>query len=522
MKTLIQGGMILTLDAQDTIHERADILLEGDRIARIAPQIDPASCQPDKIIEASDKVIMPGLVNAHLHSNENLFRGTVDNLPLELVTYGRFSPFRNTALSSRALYMGTMLGALEMVRSGVTSIQDDAAVGALPNPEALDAVMQAYVDVGARANVTVNMRNRYPHDTIPYLRALLPPELIKKMEYYTIQPVQAYLDYTRQAIEKWHGHSGRIRVLLGPSAPQRCTADLLRGVAELSAQHNLGVHTHILETKVQAVTGPAFYNQSLIEYVNELGLLNSRLTIAHAIWVTDAEIELMARAGVSVSHNPISNLRLSSGIMPMRKLMDAGINLALGTDGMTNIDMQNVFEVMKFAALLPKIANPDYARYPTSADILRMATYGGARSTLTEKEVGCLAEGYKADLVLLRKRNYPFIPLHDLKNQLVYAENGNSVDTVFINGEVVVQDGKVRTVDEEAIFQEIETVLPEMRQKYAQVLADQEVVMPYLSQAYKQAVIQEIGLNRFSEPLEEWANRIAAEIGLIPEKVVRR
>jgi cytosine/adenosine deaminase-related metal-dependent hydrolase len=282
------------------------------------------------------------------------------------------------------------------------------------------------------------------------------------------------------------------------------------------------VHTHILETKIQAVTGPAFYNQSLIEYVNELGLLNSRLTIAHAIWVTDAEIELMANAGVSISHNPISNLRLSSGIMPMRKLMDAGINLALGTDGMTNIDMQNVFAVMKFAALLPKIANPDYARYPTSGDILRIATHGGARSTLTEKEVGCLAEGYKADLVLLRKRSFPFIPLNDLKNQLVYAENGNSVDTVFINGQIIVQEGKILTVDEEAIIQEMEAILPEMHQKYAQVRTDQQEVMPYLAQAYKQAVIQDIGLNRFTEPLEEWANRIAAEVGLIPEKVVKR
>ena len=274
------------------------------------------------------------------------------------------------------------------------------------------------------------------------------------MDALPVPTTEGYLEFVRRAIARHHDKNERLRFVIAPSGPQRCTEDLLTGALELAHEHDTAYHTHVLETKMQAVTGEEHYGKSLIRHMHDIGILGERTTIAHAVWVSDEDIALMADAGCSVVHNPISNLKLGSGIAPYRKLLDAGINLALGSDAPSASDTPRMFDVMKFAGLIHKVATPDYTRWPRAAEIVRAATINGARSAALGAKVGSLEAGKKADLLILDLRSLNFTPLNDIDMHLVYCEDGRSVETVMVAGEIVVEDGRVLTCDEAEITQE--------------------------------------------------------------------
>ena len=262
--------------------------------------------------------------------------------------------------------------------------------------------------------------------------------------------------------------------------------------------------THILETKMQAVSGSEFYGKSIIKHAADIGFLSDRLTIAHSIWVSDEDIEIMGKAGVSVAHNPVSNLKLGSGIMPFRKLVKAGVNVTLGTDGISSNDSQNIFEVMKFTALLHKVTNPNYREWPTSDEVLRMATLNAARSTRRTQEIGSLEIGKKADIIILNLKNPSFTPLHDIKKHLVYCENGRSVETVIIGGEIVMHEGKLLTVNEAKILEEITELMPEFQARLHETIKENHKLFPFIEEIYNRSIKQKLGVNRYSDCEEFW------------------
>jgi 5-methylthioadenosine/S-adenosylhomocysteine deaminase len=449
-KTLIRGGLLLDLGA-DKHAVRADILIDRDRIAAVRDSISP----PDdaKVIEARDRIVIPGLVNAHLHSWEVPFRGRYEDLPLEL--WGLFAyPFLPMSrLPLRLIRLRTMLVAVESLKNGVTSILDDVLQLGGQELEGLGEVFGGYEEVGLRANVSLRMVDRPWLETIPFAREVLPDDLWKLAQSMSPPAASYYRDICEQAFRDFHRPGGAARFVVAPSAPQRCTPELLRLGADLAAEHETAFHIHLLETRLQAVTARHLYAASPVDYLEGLGVLSDRVTFAHAIWLNNEDIAKIAAYGTSVVHNPVSNLKLGSGVFPYARAHTAGVRLALGTDGISSNDSARMFEVAKLAALLHTVSDPVLERWPSAADILAAATSGGAES-LGLYDLGRLKAGDKADIVLLDRRSVAFTPLNDVARQLVYAENGSSVRTVIVGGQTLLDEGRCVRVDEASLIAE--------------------------------------------------------------------
>ena len=323
----------------------------------------------------------------------------------------------------------------------------------------------------------------------------------------TPQSAEDYLQLSKDAIARWDGHDGLLRYVIAPSGPQRCTDDLLVAANELSAEHDTTLHIHVLETKTQAVTGPEFYGRTLVEHLSDLGLVTDRLTIAHGIWLTSHDIELLGAAGASVAHNAISNQKLGAGIAPFRALLDAGVNIGLGSDGLSSNDSARMFDVMKAAALLHKVSTPDFSQWPSASEVLWAGTRGGARSCRLADEVGAIAAGRKADLVVLDMRSVNFTPLNDVVNHLVYCENGASVRTVMVNGRIVVENGRCTQIDTDAVLAEIRELAPEVIARHAEAERANAVFKPYFEEIHRRCYTQPIGINRYSGDESGWVIR---------------
>jgi len=475
----------------------ADVLIEGDRFHQIAPEIhasDPAT----RVIDATEHLLIPGFVNAHAHSMEILDKGSYEALPLELWMLYSYSPLTTKHLSPRLCYLRTLLGAMEMVKSGATTIQDDLLEIPYTTPEIFEAVAQAYMDVGLRVSLSLHAINQPLHHTIPYLSDFLPEDVRQVLESTQGMGDDEWIDLFRHLHRQWHGREGLVTLVLAPSASQRVTPDLMHRIAALSEDFNIPIHTHLVETKTQAVTGAELYGETVVSYAKRHGILTQRTAIAHGVWLTPEDIELIAEAGATVIHNVVSNLRLCSGIAPIRELKAAGVNIALGSDGMSSNDSFNLFDVIKTAGMLHSVTDHRYEQYPRASDVLKWATYGGARSALLEKEVGAIAVGMKADCVLYDLNTLSFTPRNRLPIHLVYAEHGQSIRRVIINGQEVVKDGHLLTVNEQEVLAELKEYLPEYRSRHAEIVQQAERLRPAMEKTYQKAMAQPLAFNRFS------------------------
>jgi 5-methylthioadenosine/S-adenosylhomocysteine deaminase len=499
---LIKGATIISMEeGRGADPFSGDVLIDSDRIARIGVGIEMPSAE---MIDGRDRLVMPGLVNAHLHSWEGLFKGRYDNMPLELWMLYSYPILGLEPLPEQLIYLRTMLVGMESLKNGVTCVLDDVLEMPGQSLDQLGTVFRAYEDVGIRANCSGHIINRVFTDTIPYANELLPRELVDEIRQVPVPTTDDFLEFAKEAIDRFHGRAGRLRYVIAPSGPQRCTEDLLVGAEELSRKHSITYHIHILETKVQAVTGREFYGKTLIRYMHDIGALSERTTIAHSVWVTDEDVELMADAGCSVAHNAISNQKLVAGIAPFRKLWNAGITVALGTDGISSNDTPRIFDVMHVAALLHKVTTPDYTQAPTASEIIRAATINGARSAFVHDETGSLEPGKKADLLILNTKSLNFTPLNDLRNHLVYCENGASIEKVIVNGEIVVDGGRLTRVDEEALLDELRGYMPEFLRRHAQVEEINQRLEPYFAEIHRRCCAQPIGINRYSGDEQQW------------------
>ncbi len=502
MAILIKNARILTFDAAATEHERADILIRGSTIAAIGRDLAPAPGEPlpgetVRVVDAAGRLAMPGLINAHFHSPGNFMRGMLDGLPLEIFMLYEVPPLSRGAPLKRLNYVRTMLSAIEMLKLGITCVMDDAFHIPVASADGIDGIAEAYRDCGLRARLTIDQPNVVEYEKYPYLREILPEPVRRDMERAPLQSDQELLDLYAHLIARWDGAAdGRIGAAVSCSAPQRVTVPYFRGLSALSARHDLPFNVHILETKLQRVLGAEKYGRSLVRYVHDLGLLDPRMVVIHAIWIDDADIALLAGSGATVAHNPICNLRLGSGIMPFRALRNAGVPLCLGTDEATVDDSVNLWAVLKMAGLIHTLADVDYRTWPTAPEIMDVALRGGARAVRWPDRIGSLEPGKQADLVLLDLDTLAFTPLNDLKRQLVYCENGGSVRMTIVAGQVVVEDGRVATVDEAALKREARALMATYRAATGDADAAARALEGYYRDMYVRAHAHDVGLRR--------------------------
>ena len=411
-------------------------------------------------------------------------------------------PLMESPVSKRFACVRTLLGAAEMLRQGVTAVHDDAFFLPIVTAEETRSVMRAHADSGMRASVALDQRNVVEYAKYPFLEAILPPDVRAPMESAPRMSDAKLISFYERFIADWHGAAGgRLGAAVSCSAPQRVTPAYLQALAELSAHHDIPYNMHILETRLQRVLGQEKLGRSLVRYVHELGVLSERAMVIHAIWVDEHDIALMADSGCSAAHNPVSNLKLGSGVMPFRRLRDAGINLCLGTDEANVDDGVNLWTTIKVAGLIHNVATPDYTNWPQPLELLEAATRGGAQAMRLASETGQLTAGYAAGLILIDLDELPFVPLKDLHRQLVYCEPARAVRTTIVAGEVVMDDGTLLKFDEPTTKAEARDLAAEFRAYMDSCRAGVDELAPYYAEMYRRANATAVPLNRWAGPM---------------------
>ena len=503
-QTLFRDALLVTIAPGAEQVARGDLLVEGSTIAAVGGTIPVAD--DTTVIDARGKLIMPGLVNAHTHSSETFFRGRYEGMPLEIWSLYAYPLLMDAPIEPRLLYLRTLLLAMESLRSGVTTLCDDFFDPPHHDLDRLTTVFSAYDDAGIRANVSSAVMNIPTLDTLPFARQIVPARLQAMLDVPQIT-APAYLDYCRAAFDALQDRAGRLRFMLAPSAPQRCTPDLLVACDALAREKGVPFHTHVLETVTQAATGPELYGRSLIRYMHDLGVLGRHTAIAHSVWVSDADMALMGEAGCSIAHNAVSNQKLGAGIAPLRRLLEAGVNVGLGTDGLCANDTARIFDVMRVAGLIHSVSGPDPEEWVTAHEILHAATLGGARSAALGTVTGSLEPGKAADLLMIDLDTDAFTPLNDPEKHLVYCENGSSIRLVMVAGEIVVRDGRLTRIDEAAVRAELRERVPPYLAGHSALEARNRVFEPYFAEVHRRASLVDVGLNRYAGDLPAWRRR---------------
>jgi len=489
---LIKGCLVIDEARPEGYVGSQNILIEGNRISKITSATVPEA-GVEKVIQGADLLAIPGLVNSHTHSPENLPKGTKEKVPLELwiqdlFLVGDFSP--------REIYLSTMLGAIEMLKTGTTAALDHFWMGGGLTPEGLDAAMQAYADSGMRAGVAPLVEDS---DRVLRSAAAVRPTL-RALTRRMSEPMsaKAYVELLEWFFTKWHlAERGRLRCLAGPSAPQRATDELLQGSLQVVRRHGGGWHTHAVETKVQAMVCFELYGRSAIAAMRERGLLGSDVSVAHCVWLDEADLDILADTETRVCHNAVCNLRIGSGVAPVIEMLERGIKVSIGTDGSASNDNQVMFDAIKVAGLIHTLRTRDHHRWPSARDILRMATSNGAAAIGMETELGELKAGSIADLTLLDISSMFFTPLNDAFVHLVYAENGSSVRTVIVDGRVVVEDGRILTVDEQNIMLEAREAWAKWRPELSRARNEAQTMVREFELYQQEMVGREFHLDRF-------------------------
>lgn len=461
-RTIIRGGRVLRHSRAELAE--ADLLVEGGRIAAIEPW-GRIGRDAAREIDARGRFLIPGLLNAHMHGHGNLSKGIGDRWTLELLLNA--GPWASRLDDLDAIYLAASVGAVEMLLKGCTACYDLFVAFPTPSLEGLEAVGRAYADAGMRAVVAPMMADRTFYAAIPGLTEALPDELRDQVLRMASATGEANLQACAAALKAWPFDRDRIRPALAPTIPLHCADDFMVGAARLAREHGIGYHTHLGESKVQAVAGIERYGVTLTRHLDQLGILGPNFTAAHAVWLDPDDIARMGDRGASVAHNPGSNMRLGSGIAPARRMLTSGVHLGIGTDGASCSDNLNMFEAMRLASLASHVRGPDYEAWLSTREVFAGATEGSAHVLGFAGHLGRIDVGYLADVVFLDATHINFTPLNDVINQLVHTEDGSAVDKVMVGGTLVVDGGEILTVDRRALWSRAQAAAERLRRSHA-------------------------------------------------------
>jgi guanine deaminase len=442
-KILIQGGLVLTPTYEPV---SADILVVKGTIVELLPpgNVAPSDAQ---LIDATDRAIMPGLVNGHVHGHGTLAKGLVgDRWPLELFLNALPALGANRSVEDK--YLNGLVGAVEMIRKGTTSCFDLFFEYPKPSSDGLLAIGQAYNDAGVRAVVAPMVADNTFYQAYPDLLKTIPEPLKSQALAIQMAPPNLILDAIAEAFRAWPFDRERIRPGLAPAIPLHCSDAFLIGCRDLAREFDIPMQTHLAESKTQAVTGLERYGRTITAHLDHLGLLTPNFSAAHSIWLDDDDMGRMADRGATVVHAPTSNMRFGSGLAQIRAAMDRGVAIGLATDAANSSDNLNMFEAMRAGAAVSRILTPDFERWLGVPDMLRFATEGSAQALGMGGKLGRIAPGFKADLVFLDLGHINYVPLGNLARQIVFTENAAAIDSVMIDGRMIMDHGRITTIDE--------------------------------------------------------------------------
>ena len=446
---LIAGALLA--DPARRRAEPADVLVRDGVIEAVGSGI--AAPSGARTLDATGLLIHPGLINAHTHGHTGLAKGQGDKWTLELLLAAAPWIGGNRTVEDKKLT--TLICAAEMVAKGCTAAYDLYYEFPLPTREGLDAAAEAYAEAGMRAVIAPMVADRMLYEAIPGLMDALPPPLQREVARLRLAPWETTLAAIAEVLRHWRWASQDIRAAVAPTIPLHCADAFMCGCARLAREHGVGLHSHVGESKVQAVSGIRRYGKTLVAHLEGLGLLGPDFTAAHAVWLDGEDLKRMAAHGASIAHNPGSNMRLGNGLFGLRRALDAGVNVGIGTDGASCADNQNMYEAMRYASMVSKGQTPDPRFWATSEEVYRAATQGSARA-LGFRNLGAIAPGMQADIVFLDLSAINWVPHNWTTNQLVHTEDGTAVRHVMIGGHFVFRDGRHTTLDLPALARRAE------------------------------------------------------------------
>lgn len=422
---LIKNSTIIGEDVR-----RGSVLIEDDKIVDITRK---GSTGADEVIDAEGKVLIPGLVNTHTHLSMSLMRGLADDLPLDTWLNDHIWPVE-AHLEGEHCYVGALLSALEMIKSGTTTCNDMYFF--------MDEVAQAIDESGIRGLLCHGMIDLFDEDK-------------RKEEYKE----------TLRIIEKCHNTAdGRIQVALGPHTPYTCSTELLNWVRETADEKGLKIHIHVSETEKEVEDSLNDRKKRPFEYLEDINFLGPDVIAAHSVWLSGAEIALIKDNNVKISHNPLSNMKLASGISPVSDMLANDVCVSLGTDGVASNNNLDLFQEMKTASLLQKVRTLDPTVLPANK-MLEMATINGATALGMEEEIGTIEVGKKADLILVDMKKPHLSPYRNPISHLAYSAEGSDVSTVICDGEVLMREREVLIMDEAEVIEMAENAAEDLISK---------------------------------------------------------
>lgn len=417
---LITNGRVLTVDGQNTRFDPGALAVCGGCIQAVGPASRFSGRRFDRVIDVGGGIVMPGLVNVHTHAAMTCFRGLADDLPLMQWLQEYIFP-AETLLDEDIVYQGALLACAEMIRSGTTCFCDMYLFE--------DAVARAARDAGMRAVVG---------------------EVLYDFPSPNYGPIENGFAYTEELIQKWRGHD-RIGIAVEPHSPYLCDPELLRRAAAMARDHRIPMVVHVAETAAEVEQLREKTGRTPVGLLADLGVLGPNLLACHCVVLSDEDIALLRRFDVKVAHNPESNMKLASGVAPVPELLQRGVCVGLGTDGCASNNNLDLFGEMNTAAKLHKA----WQRDPTvlkAAAVLRMATIDGARALGLGGICGSLEAGKRADLIVVDVDRPHLTPMYDPLSHLIYAVQADDVAMVMIQGDIVMEHGRLLTLDEDQVM----------------------------------------------------------------------
>ncbi len=421
MGTVIKDAYAILPEGDGDKTGKHTIYIEDRSIAGIDEK--PEGFREDRIIDGTDRLVIPGLVNAHTHTYMSVMRNCADDLSFTDWLFNTVDPIEQKMTGEDA-YWGSLLSQIEMIKSGTTTFNDQQMHIHNTTRAALETGMRAVIGRGL-------VGNGYDRNDRRLKEAL---EEIKDGE-----------------------KSDRLSFFLNPHAPYSCGKEYLRMVADVAKEKGLGIHIHLAEGQAETDNMLKDHNCTPTEYVRDAGVFDVPVVAAHCIRVSDSDISILKENNVSVVTNPVSNAKLGNGVAPVPKLLAADINVCLGSDGVASNNAQNMFREMGFAALIHKAVN-NTPQCVGADEVFRMATINGAKALQLGDITGSIEKGKRADLAILRLDVPSMIPANNLKAALCYSANGSEVDTVMIDGKIVMENREMKTVDEEKVYSKMSEI----------------------------------------------------------------
>ncbi len=418
MGIVIKDAYAVLPEAGENKVGKHSIYIEGKDIVSIDEK--PEGFSEDSVIDGKDRLVIPGLINAHTHTYMSMMRNCADDLSFTDWLFNTIDPIEQKMTGEDA-YWGSLLGQIEMIKSGTTTFNDQ----------------QMHIHNTTRAVAESGMRAVIGRGLVGNERDLNDRRL-------------------KEAIEEMEDArlTDRLSFRLNPHAPYSCSGDYLKMVAEIAKEKGYGIHIHLAEGQVESDNMLKDHNCTPTEYVRDAGIFDVPVIAAHCIRVSDSDMDILKEYGVSVVTNPISNAKLGNGVAPVPKLMEKGINVCLGTDGAASNNAQNMFREMSFEALIHKAVNLT-PQCVDAHEIFKMATINGAKALNLQDITGSIEKGKRADLAILRLDVPSMVPSNNLIAALSYSANGSEVDTVIIDGKIVMEHRELKTIDEERVYHEI-------------------------------------------------------------------